>query len=147
MALKVFLQVRGYFEDCTVSDLYDPEGNKIGYALEDVARPPNVKIYGKTCIPEALYNVNITYSNKYKKEMIQLWNTTEDLAVNKNGIKFTGIRVHGGNTVDDSEGCPLIAEHFDGDDTIWKSLSAKVTQQVKDYIAEGHTVKWCIISA
>ena len=143
---KSFIQVRGYFEDCTVSDLYDPDGKKIGYALEDVARPANVKIPGKTCIPEGIYNVNITLSAKYKKEMIQLHNVTADLAVEKDGKKFVGIRVHGGNDVDDSEGCPLVAKNFDGDSTIWQSLSKEVTQQVKDLLAAGHSVKWVITS-
>ena len=143
---KSFIQVRGYFEDCTVSDLFNPEGEKIGYALEDVGRPANVKIAGKTCIPEGIYNVNITHSNKYKKDMIQLHNVTQDLAVQKDGIKFVGVRVHGGNTVDDSEGCPLVAKNFDGDSTIWQSLSKEITQHVKDLLAAGHSVKWVITS-
>lgn len=146
MAQKTYIQVRDYLTECTASDLFTPEGDKIGCALEDVARPVNVKIPGQTCIPEGIYNVNITHSDKYQKLMIQLYNRTEDLAVIKNGVKFEGIRVHGGNDVDDSEGCPLVAKKFDGKSIVWGSLSRKITEQVENYIAAGHSVKWVITS-
>ena len=145
MATKIFTQIRGYFHDCTVSDLYDPQGVKRGYALEDVGRPPGIKIYGQTCIPEGIYDVNITYSPKYGKDMIQLSNC-EDMSVQKHGVRFTGIRVHGGNEVEDSLGCPLVAKNFDGDAKIWQSISKELTEEVKALIAAGHSVKWCITS-
>ena len=143
---KSFLQIRGYFEDCTVSDLYGPDGKKRGYALEDVARPVNVKIPAKTCIPEGVYHVDITCSNKYKKDMIQLYNNPSDLSVEKNGVRFEGIRVHGGNTVEDSEGCPLVAKNFNGNAKIWQSISTELTEEIKAYIARGYSVKWVISS-
>jgi len=140
--VKFYIQERAYLENCTVSDLYDPDGVKIGYALEDVARPVGVKIAGKTCIPEGVYDVSITMSSKYQKEMIQLSNVGR--LVERDGVSFQGVRVHGGNNVDDTEGCPLIAEHFDGDETIWASLSNQVTADIIDYIEEGFRVKWII---
>jgi len=140
--VKFYIQERAYLENCTVSDLYDPDGVKIGYALEDVARPVGVKIAGKTCIPEGVYDVSITMSSKYQKEMIQLSNVGR--LVDRDGVSFQGVRVHGGNNVDDTEGCPLIAEHFDGDETIWASLSNQVTADIIDYIEEGFRVKWII---
>lgn len=143
--LKIYTQIRGYFENCTVSDLIGPCGQKIGHALEDIARPVNIKIPGKTCIPEGFYQVAITHSNKYKKDMIQLFNT-DDMKVVKNGVTFEGIRVHGGNDVNDTEGCPLVAKHFDGDQKIWASLSKAITQDIVDMINEGHKVFWCITS-
>ena len=144
--IKTFIQIRGYFPDCTVSDVYDYTGQKIGYALEDVARPPGVKIAGETCIPEAIYDVAITYSNKYGKDMIQLYNKAEDLSIEKHGVRFVGVRVHGGNTVDDSEGCPLVAKNFDGDAKVWQSISKETTETIKSLIAAGYSVKWCITS-
>lgn len=140
--VKFYIQERAYFENCTVSDLYDPDGVKIGYALEDVARPVGVKIAGQTCIPEGVYDVSITMSSKYQKEMIQLSNVGR--LVERDGVSFQGVRVHGGNNVDDTEGCPLIAEHFDGDETIWASLSAKVTKDVACFIKLGVPVRWVI---
>jgi len=140
--VKFYIQERAYFENCTVSDLYDPDGVKIGHALEDVARPVGVKIAGQTCIPEGVYDVSITMSSKYQKEMIQLSNVGR--LVERDGVSFQGVRVHGGNNVDDTEGCPLIAEHFDGDETIWASLSNQVTADIIDYIEQGFRVKWII---
>ena len=143
--IKIFTQIRAYFDDCTVSDLYDYKGDRLGYALEDVARPVGVKIAGKTCIPEGVYDVTITYSNKYGKDMIQLSNKP-DMSVEKNGVRFTGIRVHGGNDIDDTEGCPLVAKNFDGDSKIWQSISKATTDDVKALIAAGYAVKWVITS-
>jgi len=140
---KFYIQQRSYFENCTVSDLYNPDGVQIGFALEDVGRPVGVKIPGETCIPEGAYNVDITYSNRFKKLMIQISNT-DDLRVDRDGVEFLGVRVHGGNTVANTEGCPLVAENFDGDETIWSSLSKQVTEEIIGYIEKGYRVQWII---
>ena len=144
--IRTFVQIRGYFHDCTVSDLYSFTGEKLGYALEDVGRPPGVKIYAETCIPEGIYDVTITYSHKYQKDMIQLYNNPNDLSIEKHGVRYEGIRVHGGNDVDDSEGCPLVAKNFDGDAKIWQSISKELTETIKTLLASGYVVKWCITS-
>ena len=141
---KTYIQERQYLKGCTISDLYTPENENIGYALEDVGRPPGVKIKGETCIPEFVYDVSITYSNRFKKDMILLSNNDRGTVTDSHGVEFTGIRVHGGNDVDDTDGCPCIAKNFDGEDEVWDSLSSEVTEQLKQYIKEGHVVKWII---
>ncbi len=143
MVTKFFFQQRAYFENCTISDFYNPDGEKIGYALEDVARPVGVKIDAKTCIPEGVYDVEVTFSNRFQKLMIQIFNA-DRMTVERDGVKFKGVRVHGGNTVDNTEGCPLIAKNFDGDETVWGSLSKEVTAQVQAYLAQGYRVQWII---
>lgn len=55
----------------------------------------NKKVYGETCIPEGNYEIKMTYSAKYKKELPQLMNVPF----------FEGIRIHSGNSAKDSEGC------------------------------------------
>ena len=58
----------------------------------------NKKVYGKTAIPSGLYTILYTYSPKFKR-LIPL----------VDGVKgFSGIRIHSGNTAEDSLGCILL---------------------------------------
>lgn len=59
------------------------------------------KLYGKTAIPTGRYRVVLSYSNKFKKTLPLL----------KDVIGFAGIRIHSGNTADDSLGCIIIGEN------------------------------------
>lgn len=59
------------------------------------------KIFGKTCIPMGTYNVVLSYSPKFKKIL--------PLVENVKG--FSGIRIHQGNTADDTEGCILVGKN------------------------------------
>ena len=54
-----------------------------------------IKVKGKTAIPTGRYKVVITYSQRFKKDM--------PLLLNVKG--YDGIRIHPGNTADDTEGC------------------------------------------
>ena len=130
-------------KDYTESNLFI-DGEKFCFVLEDKQQPYGVKVYAETCIPEAIYNVTITFSSRYQKDMIQLSNT-QDLSVEKNGIRFTGVRVHGGNDVDDTEGCPLVAFNSDGNGNIWGSASSQILKKVRAMLDKG-AVKWVITS-
>lgn len=111
------------------------------YTLEDIVRER--KVYGKTAIPEGTYKVKITYSPKYRRNMILLYNT-EDFKCT-NGIDFwSGIRVHGGNTEKDSEGCVLVAHNTDNK-RIWNRADNELTSLVERWIKQGHEVLWQII--
>lgn len=80
------------------------------YTLEDKDRKLNQlqieseiksqKKYGVTAIPSGTYRVILTLSNRFKRVM------PEVLKVKG----FEGIRIHGGNTHENTEGCILVAK-------------------------------------
>jgi Family of unknown function (DUF5675) len=72
------------------------DGVRFCCTLEDAIR--DAKVHGETAIPTGEYAVDITWSPKFKRRMPLLLNV-------KN---FTGIRIHFGNTVADTQGCPLV---------------------------------------
>ena len=59
------------------------------------------KVYGQTAIPTGRYKVTLTFSNKFKRVL--------PLVNDVNG--FAGIRIHAGNTADDSLGCIIVGEN------------------------------------
>lgn len=69
------------------------------YTLEDVVRT-GPKVYGQTAIPEGTYEVRITFSNRFKRDMPQLMNVPG----------FDGIRIHAGNDASSTEGCLLVGK-------------------------------------
>jgi len=69
---------------------------EICYTLEDPVR--DVKIQGKTAIPAGTYRVTLENSPKFGPDTITLHNVPD----------FTSIRVHGGTTVEHTDGCPLV---------------------------------------
>lgn len=71
------------------------------YSLEDrereIAGQPVMqwKIPKVTAIPKGRYKVVWTYSNRFKRYTLELLNVPG----------FTGIRIHAGNTAEDTDGC------------------------------------------
>ena len=80
-----------YFSDA----LEDPDRSLTdSMSLEEIKK---IKIKGNTCIPYGTYNITITYSPRFKKNLPLL-----------NNVKgFDGIRIHSGNKPQDTEGCLL----------------------------------------
>lgn len=84
-------------EKSTIGQLFI-NGNLFCYTLEDCVR--DVKIPGETAIPYGVYEVITNYSNRFKKVMPLLLNVPG----------FMGVRIHSGNTAEDTEGCILVGE-------------------------------------
>ena len=73
------------------------DGIKECYICEDMVRKNGEKVYGKTAIPEGRYEIKITMSNRFKRELPILLNVPN----------FEGIRIHSGNHEGHTEGCLL----------------------------------------
>ena len=90
------------------------------FVLEDVARPDGVKIPGKTCIPAGEYKVVLDFSNRFQRIMPHVLDVP----------MFTGVRIHPGNTAENTEGCLLTgAERMP--DTVMRSREAFDALMVK----------------
>ena len=106
------------------------------YTLEDQVRDINMngkfdgnekKVYGKTAIPFNKYKGQVTLSSAFKREMPLIMDVPE----------FIGIRMHGGNTEDDSLGCILIAYETDNNGKIWDTAEHDLTKLIKANDKEG----------
>jgi hypothetical protein len=100
--LKILVR-RSDFPTCT-ADKIQVNGAPFCFGLEDPVREvegqsvESWKIAGDTAIPFGTYAVEITYSNRFKRDMPQVMCVPG----------FEGIRIHGGNTTADTEGCLLV---------------------------------------
>lgn len=120
---------------CTIGTLY-VDGKTECFTLEDRVRedgrPVNAwKIPGKTAIPTGIYNVIITPSIRFKRDL--------PLLVNVPG--FSGVRIHPGNTSEDTEGCILVGMGK-GPDSVTESRRAleQLFPKIKDAIGCGEKV-------
>lgn len=87
------------------------------------------KVYGKTAIPVGRYRVVLSYSNKFKK-LLPLLNDV---------MCFSGVRIHSGNTAEDSLGCIIVGENKIKGGVInsratMERLMAKLREQKEIYI-------------
>ena len=103
MYLKRTAKRPGY----TIGRLYinNKKGNPFCYTLEPQWRDyahGDIKIKGKSAIPEGRYLIEVNYSPKMKKWLPLLINVP----------MFNGIRIHTGNTAKDTEGCILVGENL-----------------------------------
>ena len=113
---------------CTIG-LMTVDGMNEYFTLEDVER--ETKIAGKTAIPKGTYNVSITPSNRFKR----------DLPLIENVPGFEGVRIHPGNTAEDTEGCILVGRHK-GPNYVSESRAAfnDLYKQIKGAIDSGDQV-------
>lgn len=140
------IQVRQYKSGHTDGHiLIDGSTKPFCKTLEDVGRPVNIKVDGETCIPEGHYHAEVSLSQRFKKRMIMLYNA-DGKTVERDGIVFTGIRVHGVTKVEDTEGCVGAMYQSDGNGRAWDRASDDLCAMIDERIKNGETVTWTITS-
>lgn len=137
-----------YTKDTTIGRLYINDVF-FCYTLEDTVRGWGIKVPGHTAIPgnrkDRLYNVGITMSGRFGREMVVLYTQPHDppYMIISGGIVFKGIRAHGGADHHDTEGCPIVAYNWDGAGKVWGSAEADLTAKVLELLKECK-VKWYV---
>lgn len=123
--MKLKLDRQTYTDKATVGRLYVDDKFEC-FTLEDVVRPK--KIYGETAIPTGTYKVVVTMSPRFKRKLPLLLDVPG----------FEGIRIHPGNTAEDTEGCILVGLS-EGKDRV--NESRKAFQALYDKIVSAGDVE------
>lgn len=115
------------------------------YTLEDVMREvpgepvESWKVQDETAIPVGTYKLVLDYSPHFKKILPHLLDVPG----------FEGIRIHAGNTVEDSSGCPLVGYSVLGPGQIGASriALADLMEELEAAIAGGEDITCEVINA
>jgi len=134
--MKLTLERSWCGKTCTIGQLM-VDGAAECFTCEDVVRPAGEKVDGQTAIPPGTYSVTITPSNRFKR----------DLPLVENVPGFSGIRIHPGNTAEDTEGCILVGR-TKGPTWVGESRAAfaAIFQKIKDAIDAGDKVTLEVIT-
>jgi len=100
-----------------------------------------IKVHGRTAIPVGRYKVDITYSNRFKRKM--------PILIGVPG--FAGIRIHAGNTHQNTDGCLLHGLKYgleNGDYMVGESrvATARLQSHIAAVLAKGEEV-WITIES
>lgn len=131
--MKLILFRTKFYEGSTIGRLYLDE-NFICWTLEDKDREltsdmtpeqiAKIKVYGSTAIPYGTYEIEMTYSRRFKRMMPQLIDVPG----------FEGIRIHSANKASQLEGCIAPGLVPSGDQVLNSRLA---TANVNKIITEG----------
>lgn len=138
--MKLELKRKFLGESYTIGDLFI---NDIFFSnvLEDKVRDLNKdgdlndagegKVYGESAIPYGTYTIILTYSNRFKKVLPLLENVKG----------FDGIRIHPGNTKEDTHGCLLVGKNTEvGKVTDSKATFTKLMKRLVDATEMKETI-------
>lgn len=93
------------------------------------------KVPGETAIPAGRYRVRVTYSERFRRKLPLV-----------QGVPgFSGIRIHAGNTIADTEGCILVGARM-GPATIVESRRALL--ELMERLADAEDLKeeaWLVV--
>ena len=96
------LLIREIFSTRTTLGSLFVNGKYFSYTLEDALRYRGLKIQNQTCIQDGMYKIIVNESQTFRRKLPLLLDVPF----------FEGIRIHGGNTVEDSSGCILIGYNW-----------------------------------
>lgn len=108
-----------YYTDRTIGKLFIDDVF-FCHTLEDKVRPPGVKIYGETAIPEGTYTVTI---EPFRGNAAKMYPYLHNVPM------FTGVCMHGGNAPEDTLGCILVGYNRD-DQRIYNSAIIELSKQM-----------------
>ncbi|NCN86774.1 hypothetical protein GW932_02985 [archaeon] len=145
----------GYKPQSTLGEviLPVPRIGRFCYTLEDTVRGDGIKVAKFTAIPALKYNVGIRYSNSFKRDVLVLYtkiierNGYKEYVIEHNGITFTYVLVHGGNTIHHSDACILVAYNAITNEEEYKiqlTVEKDLFDIVSSWIKAGDTVYWNI---
>lgn len=127
MELKVVRSVHS--DSSTLGKMYLND-EFFAYTCEDTVRnldgDKTKKIKGQTAIDAGRYEVVLSYSEHFQRYLPLLLNVP----------CFDGVRIHGGNTAEDSQGCILIGANSD-----LKSCISNCASKVNSLVAALKTVE------
>lgn len=105
-------------------------GKFLCYTLEDTIRTKKIK--HETCIDPGTYIVVLTLSQRFKTILPLLQNVPN----------FEGIRIHAGNTKEDTSGCILVGNFFKDDEIHQSKLAmAKVLKVISEAIKQKEIIE------
>ena len=108
------------------------DGGYFCLILEDTDRQletnPGAKIHGRTAIPRGTYRVILDYSNRFKRVLPRFLDVPG----------YEGIRVHSGNSDEDTEGCLIPGSTRNGN---WVSNSRNTFAKLFELMEEAYERK------
>ena len=128
---KLLLIRDTYTQNTTLGKLF-VNGQFFCHTLEDTVRGHGIKVYGHTAIPAGEYKISVSKSSRFKRLMPMVYTETNGYELIKDAISFKGIRIHGGNTHHNTDGCILVAYNRLNDTTIQGTAESELTEKLKD---------------
>lgn len=125
------LYINGFYFCDTLED--KDRGLKQSMELKELKK---LKVAKETAIPTGSYELIISYSKKFKRDLIAVIDVPA----------YSGIRIHSGNTAKDTEGCILVGKNKE----VGKVINSRYYYEnlhlmVKDALERGEKVTLDII--
>ena len=136
MESDILIQREIFTARTTIGDVF-LGGKNFCYSLEDTVRAKGIKVPGETAIPAGIYKWHITYSSRFKRDMISIYTESNGYQLIAEGISFKGLRIHGGNDHEDTEGCPLFAFIKVSDVKIYKTAEKDLLKWARSVGGKG----------
>lgn len=96
-AIESYTLGKMYLDNVFFCQALEDEDRFLERSLEDISEK---KVYGRTAIPRGRYRLVTSFSNRFQRVLPAVLDVPG----------FSGIRVHGGNTANDSLGCILVGQ-------------------------------------
>lgn len=150
MSQAVFVIERNTYRGLTtLGQITCPDGS-VFHTLEDCVRAEGIKDKGNTAIPatgtNTAYHMSITFSQRFQREMIVIHTEADKVTLKAGGISFKGIRIHGGNSAADVQGCIAVAKNRISDTRIQGTQESVLTAMVKAEEAKGNECYLVVIN-